>query len=91
MTEAQFRLGLRGSEPGRACRQGGSFGAGLEEQDAGVIALVVGHRPEQRAVIELEADGLVGDAEQLYFTGVEVADADDGAADERFQFFSPLG
>jgi hypothetical protein len=58
MTEAQFRLGLWGSEPGCACRQAGSFGSGLDEQDAGIIALVVGHRPEQRAVIKLEADGL---------------------------------
>jgi len=85
------RLRLQGSEPWRAGRQGGGFGAGLDEQDASVIAFVVGHRPKQRPVIELKADGLVGDAEQADFAGAKVADGDNGAADERFEFFSPLG
>ena len=78
-------------DPRRAGWQVGSFASGLDEQGAGIVAFVIGHRPEQRAIIKLEADGMMGDAEPVNFIGTEVTDTDDGAPDERLQFGGPLG
>jgi len=57
---------------------------GLDEQSTSVIAFVVGHRPEQRAVLKPQADGMMGDAKLTDFSGVEITNADDGATDKRF-------
>ena len=54
---------------------------------APVIAISqVGYHPDQdkRAVIELEADRLMRDAEPADFISTEITDGDNGAADEWF-------
>jgi len=81
----------RVSEPGSTLGQGDGFGPGLDEEGTGIIAFVIGHRPEQRAIIQLEADRLMGNAEPVDFVGIEVTDGDNGATEERFQFGDPLG